>query len=141
MPFNKSFNKSFLKDMTPQGIREYIDKNIKGQGNAMLSVHIVKVIEEILDMVTPTAIIANNNTTEHGYQVPELTADQVVAAYNAIVAGKSATITDANGNFHLVVDQADLLDGDPSIGVNFWNVLHLTYVVRGNYAYIESKEL
>lgn len=73
--------------------------------------------------------------------VPKLTADQITKAFNQVVSGGSCTITDATGNYHLVVNQADSLSGHPSIGILYYNELALSYVIEDTGVEIYVKEL
>lgn len=86
-------------------------------------------------------IQASTNITEQGYQIPKLSFTQVTKAYNSLVAGHPVTITDATGNYHLSVMQADILDGEPSVSVIYLNVMLITYTVNGRNVDIQSKML
>lgn len=86
-------------------------------------------------------IQASANKAVNGYQVPDLTAEQVTQAYNAVVAGRSVTITDATGNYHLGVTQADVLNGDLAISLIYLNAMLLTYEISGSSVDIQFKNL
>lgn len=86
-------------------------------------------------------IQASQNITHEGYSIPKLTSSQVTKAYNSLVSGHPITITDATGNYHLSVMQADALDGEPSISVIYLNVMLITYTVNGRNVDIQSKML
>lgn len=86
-------------------------------------------------------IQASANKAVNGYQVPDLTPEQVTAAYNAVVAGRSVTITDATGDYHLGVTQADVLNGDLAISLIYLNAMLLTYEISGSTVDIQFKNL
>lgn len=95
---------------------------------------------------TKMTIQATTNTTitlagGEMRSVPALTDEQITKAYNQIVSGGSCTITDATGNYHLVVNQADSLSGHPSIGILYYNELALSYVIEDSGVEIYVKEL
>lgn len=81
-------------------------------------------------------VMASQNTTVNGYQVPKLNAEQITQAYNALVAGKSVTITDASDKMHFSVDQADTID-EIKIVLNYFDVMTLTYNLDGTIDYLE----
>lgn len=95
-------------------------------------------LQELLGL---SNIQASTNVRVNNYDVPQLTAEQVTQAYNAIVAGRNITITDATGNYHLGVTQADLLNGDIAISLIFLNVMLLTYEISGSSVEIQFKNL
>lgn len=86
-------------------------------------------------------IQAATNKRVNNYDVPNLTPEQVTQAYNAVVAGKSVTITDATGNYHLGVTQADVLNGDIAISLIYLNVMLLTYEISGSAVDVQFKNL
>lgn len=93
------------------------------------------------ELFATSNIKVSRNVTKNGYQVPDLTVEQVTQAYNAVVAGRSVTITDATENFHLAVTQADVINGGYAISLIYLNALLLTYEVTGNSVTIEAKTL
>lgn len=90
---------------------------------------------------TTNNIQANSNKYVNMYRVPDLTPEQITETYNSIVAGHPATITNATGNYHLSVMQADNLSGDLSISIIFLNVMLVTYTIENNIVDIQYKEL
>lgn len=78
---------------------------------------------------------ANNNTTINGYQVPQLTAEQITQAYNGLVSGKQVVITDTTGLMHFAVNQADVVSGEPIISFEYFDIMELTYLTDGTIEY------
>lgn len=68
----------------------------------------------------------------NGHVVPVLTAEEVTKAYNAIVAGRHCTITDAPGTGHFTVLQGDLIGGEPCISFLYYSVMILYYYIEDN---------
>lgn len=99
---------------------------------------LVETLSDVLDLIEESSsaagliVEAETNRSVNGYLVPDLTVDQVTAIYNAVVAAKPVTVTDATGKFHLVVDQADSLNGELCIGMIYYDVMLLTYEISGN---------
>lgn len=101
---------------------------------------------ELADLNIKLTIHASSNTSirlasGETRSVPKLTANQITKAFNQVVSGGSCTITDATGNYHLVVNQADSLSGHPSIGILYYNELALSYVIEDTGVEIYFKEL
>lgn len=72
-------------------------------------------------------IIALNNKTVNGYSVPSLTDDQLLAIYNATVAGKSVTITDATGMMHFSGVTADMVSDEVFVSFLYFDKMILEY--------------
>lgn len=72
-------------------------------------------------------IQASHNVTINTYVVPALSAEQIIQAYNTIVAGGSVVISDALGMTHLTVGQANEIAGEISIVVYYFDHMVLTY--------------
>lgn len=83
-------------------------------------------------------IQANNNTTINGHSVPQLTSEQIVQAYNGLVAGKAVVITDANGLMHFAVDQADTISDEIYITFNYFDIMILDYNEDGTITFKET---
>lgn len=94
------------------------------------------------DIVLSALMIKSTaNVSAGGYQVPQLTAEQVTSAYNAVVSGRGATIVDKDGVGHFVVNQADSLNDEVSIEIVFYNYMLLTYTLEGNNVTLSTKTL
>lgn len=76
-------------------------------------------------------IQAETNTMIDSNVVPVLTADQVIAAYNAVVAGVSCTITDAEGMANFVVLQGVNTANEVSVFILYFDRLILQYYEDG----------
>lgn len=85
------------------------------------------------------AIQSESYTTINGYQVPALSAEQVTAAYNAIVGLRGAVILTRDAEGHFLVNQADVVGGDVAITILFYDTLLLTYLVEGDSVQIDGK--
>lgn len=72
-------------------------------------------------------IIALNNKTVNGYSVPSLDDDQLLTIYNATVAGKSVTITDATGMMHFSGVTADMVSDEVFVSFLYFNKMILEY--------------
>ena len=94
------------------------------------------------DIVLSSLMIKSTaNVSAGGYQGPQLTAEQVTSAYNAVVSGRGATIVDKDGVGHFVVNQADSLNDEVSIEIVFYNYMLLTYTLEGNNVTLSTKTL
>ena len=83
------------------------------------------------DVGATTSVIINalSNTTVNGYSVPKLTDEQVINAYNSVVAGKEVVISDKNGDMHFKVTQADVIsDNEVFISFVYFDTMILTYI-------------
>jgi len=87
-------------------------------------------------------VYAENNTTagSGGWEVPDLTANQILSLYNGVVQGKNCIVTDKDGKMHFVVTQADLVGDSINIGVMYFDTMYMTYVLTNNSVVIETKE-
>lgn len=65
-------------------------------------------------------IQASANKTVDTFIVPDITAEQLTKAYNALVAGKSCTISDKDGMNHFAVIQADMISDLPAIIIPYY---------------------
>lgn len=88
-----------------------------------------------LDLQLAIVLEASSNTTVNGYQVPTLTSAQITQAYNGLVAGKQVIITDATGNMHFTVNQADIISEEPIISFEYFDIMELTYLTDGTIEY------
>lgn len=116
-------------------------------GKKMESLHIQEDwADEIIAFApdTPETVLmiqSERNTTVGGYQVPELTAEQVQQAYNAVVTGRGCIIIDHNETMHAYVNQADQLNDELSIGILFYSSLILTYTLSDSAVTITHVEI
>lgn len=86
-------------------------------------------VQTAVNQVKGLVIETETTTTVKGFAVPVLTAEQVVAIYNAVASGKTVTITDPSGNYHFVVDQADNVSDEISVEYKFFNTMYVTYTL------------
>lgn len=84
---------------------------------------------------------ANDSATVAGFSVPKLTVEQVTAIYNKVVAGGGAIVTDKNEYAHFVVNQADVVGDEITIGFLYYNSLLLTYSVENDAVVITYVEV
>lgn len=135
--------------MTQEQILALISSKIEGQGNqidagSVLPAVLRGIIELIPTIPEPVAALmvqSANDTTVGGYQVPELTAEQVTLAYNAVVAGRGCIIVDHDEKMHAYVNQADALNDELSIGILFYSSMLLTYTLSGETVTITHTEI
>lgn len=135
--------------MTKEQILALIASKIEGQGNQIDSGSalplilrgIMDLIPTIPEPVAALMVQSANNTTVGGFQVPELTGEQVTQAYNAVVTGRGCIIVDHDETMHAYVNQADELNDELSIGILFYSSLLLTYTISGNTVVITHVEL
>lgn len=80
---------------------------------------------------TPIIIEVEENQTINGYAVPKLTDEDLMRAYNGVVAGYPVIIVDATGNYFFVVKQADTDTEDFYICFDYCAVMILTYQLHG----------
>lgn len=129
-------------------LKKLVEKNIAGQGNQIdagttlptILNGIISAIEEIA--LSKTEMIhSESNVTVNGYAVPSLTVEQVMSAYNAIVAGRACIIVDKDDGTHCFVTQADKTGADFAINYLYFNLMLITYEVDGGEVRIFYKEL
>lgn len=77
------------------------------------------------------SIQATTNKTVNGYQVPVLSDAQLLAIYNAVVAGDSVVITDANGMMHFTGINADIVSDAIFVNFRYFDKMLLEYT-EGN---------
>lgn len=135
--------------MTKEQILALVSSKIEGQGNQVdTGSALPEILRGIMDLIPtipePVAALmvqSANNTTVGGYQVPELTAEQVTQAYNAVVTGRGCIIVDHDETMHAYVNQADALNDELSIGILFYSYMLLTYTVSGDSVIITNTEI
>lgn len=72
-------------------------------------------------------IEASANKTVNNYQVPQLTDEQLLQIYNAVVAGKPVTVTDATGSMHFSSLNADSVSGEIFVTMLYFDKMILEY--------------
>lgn len=135
--------------MTKGQILALISSKIEGQGNQIdagstlpaILRGIIDLIPTIPEPVAALMVQSANNTTVGGFQVPELTGEQVQQAYNAVVAGRGCIIVDHDETMHAYVNQADALNDELSIGILFYSSMLLTYTLSGDSVTITHTEI
>lgn len=135
--------------MTQEQILALIASKIEGQGNQIdagstlpaILRGIIELIPTIPEPQTALQVQSANNTTVGGYQVPELTVEQVTQAYNAVVTGRGCIIIDHDETMHAYVNQADALNGELSIGILFYSYMLLTYTIADGAVVITNTEI
>lgn len=132
--------------MDKEQILSLITSKIEGQGNQIdtgnaLPAILRGIIELIPEPVADLMVQSANNTTVGGYQVPQLTAEQVTQAYNAVVTGRGCIIVDHDETMHAYVNQADALNNELSIGILFYSYMLLTYTLSGDSVVITHTEI
>lgn len=86
-------------------------------------------------------IVVEENQTVNGYQVPKMTADDVVRAYNAVVAARPCTLTDATEAQHFVINQADTVSDAICVNILYYDKMLLTYSLSGDTVTTEYYEI
>lgn len=85
-------------------------------------------------------IAVNGQTTVGGYSVPNPTAEEMTAIYNAVVAGNNVQIVDSNNVYYQVV-LADSMDGAINIEILYFSEMALIYSLEHDVVTIESKKI
>lgn len=75
---------------------------------------------------------SESDVTVEGFSVPALTAGQVIAAYNAVVAGRGCIVVDKDDVGHFFVNQADSLNGDITVEILFYSYMLVAYTLSGD---------
>lgn len=65
-------------------------------------------------------IQANDTETVDGWDVPSLTSEQVITAYNALVGGSSVTITSEDGDIQFKAVLGDATPENPYIAIQYY---------------------
>lgn len=97
---------------------------------------------KIVDLVSGSNFImieALSHTTIGGYEVPQLTDEQLLSAYNGVVAGRNVFIVDDLDTITIQVLDASSIDGI-SIRILFTDALILTYKENGVIEYVNVKK-
>lgn len=92
--------------------------------------------------VQPVIITTVQQTTVDGYIVPDLTVEQVTNLYNALVAGRKATVDFTTSGVH---QQLDFVNATNLTGLSvrcvYQDVMVLTYTISGDSVSITYKEI
>lgn len=85
-------------------------------------------------------ISVNGRTTVSGYSVPNPTAEEMTAIYNAVVAGNNVQIVDSNNVYYQVI-MADSMDGAINIEILYFSEMALIYSLEHDVVTVESKKI
>lgn len=140
--FNWSYNNSFhIEEMSKNEIRELIATKIVGQGCQVdVGSTLPTILNAILDLfgeVSGVVMEVDSNVLVNGKQVPSLTSEQIVSAYNCVVAARPCAVTDADGVNHFMVLGGEMANDKASIQLLFSDTMVLTYVEDGTITYKE----
>lgn len=100
--------------------------------NYTLSNSLVNVTSVELGGVCGLVIQASADTQVSGWDIPELTSEQVTQAYNALVAGKSVTIENADGDLQFKALIGDATYQSPSILMQYYWLGWVEYQVSAS---------
>lgn len=84
-------------------------------------------VDNAINGIKGIIIEASTNKTVNGLQVPSLTDEQLLAIYNATVAGKAVTITDATGKMHFTGVTADMISDEVFVSFVYFDKMVLEY--------------
>lgn len=141
-PFNWSYNNSFHREeMEKNEIRNLIATKIVGQG-CQVDVgstlpHILNAILDLFDENSGVVLEVSENTTVNSQSVPKLTDEQILSAYNCVLAAKPCAVTDADAVNHFMVLGGEMADDVASIQLLFSDEMVLTYTEGGTITYKE----
>lgn len=85
---------------------------------------------------SPCVVTAEQNTTVNGYQVPQLTGDQLVEIYNASVIGKPVTVIDATGMMYFQGINADVVSEEIFVSFRYFTAMILEYSENGTISFV-----
>lgn len=92
-------------------------------------------IRAIINAGFGTVVRAENNTEVNGYQIPQLTEEQILSIYNAVVTGRIVVISDKNDMMHFVVNQVDSVSDSICVCVMYFDIMVLSYHDDGTIDY------
>lgn len=84
-------------------------------------------VDNAVNGIKGIIVEASTNKTVNGLQVPSLTDEQLLAIYNATVAGKAVTITDATGKMHFTGVTADMISDEVFVSFVYFDKMVLEY--------------
>lgn len=85
-------------------------------------------------------IAVNGTKTVAGFSVPNPTAEQLTAIYNAVIAGHSVQIVDSN-NIYYQVMLADSIDDAINIEILYFGEIVLLYSLENDIVNVEAKKI
>lgn len=85
-------------------------------------------------------ITVNGTVTAGGYSVPNPTAEEMTAIYNAVVAGDSVQIVDKNNVYYQVI-LADSMDGAINVEILYFSEMAIIYSLEHNVVTVETKKI
>lgn len=97
-------------------------------------------IKNKLKSLEPSIVYAEAETSVGGFAVPQITVEQFMNLYNAVVGGRDSVLVDKNNLCHYVINQADAVGDSLNIGFNYFDVMYLTYVLENNDISIEHRD-
>lgn len=80
----------------------------------------------------PVIVTATKNRAVNGYNLPDLSVNDITRIYNAVVGGHQAIVTDKDESCHYVIDQADSLEDGVGISFIFYDLMIVNYAVDSN---------
>lgn len=111
-------------------IDSYLELNHKPHINGVLLEG--QLTLEQLGIFSGITILTENNITVNGKSVPQLSSDQLTLAYNAVVAGRSCTITDMSETEHFKVVSVKVVNDKFYVRVIYEDSMILTYELDEN---------
>lgn len=87
-----------------------------------------------------TQISVAGRTTVQGFSVPNPTAEEMTAIYNAVVAGNSVQVVDSTDVYYQVM-LADSMDGAINVEIMFFSEMTLLYSLEHDVVTIEAKKI
>lgn len=127
--------------MTKEQLKELVAKGILGQCNQVdVGSTLPLILNAILDLFDENSGVVlevRENTTVNGQSVPKLTDEQILTAYNCVVAARPCAVTDADAVNHFMVLGGEMADEVASIQLLFSDEMVLTYTEGGTITYKE----
>lgn len=140
--FSKDFSNSF--DIKPniilpmpsvdilKKIKNLTQINKREWDSYLLAKNVQEILTILVNNSKAEIIHADTDTSVNNYLVPDLTVDQVIKAYNDVVAGRGVIITNSTDMMHCYVNQADVINDEVSIMILYYDTMLLTYTVSGD---------
>ena len=82
-------------------------------------------------------IAIEGTTTYEGFRIPDPTAEELTAIYNAVVAGNNVQIVDPYDVYYQVI-QADSTSSSISIEIPYFSTMFITYTLENDTVSIET---
>lgn len=105
-----------------------------------MDVVLYALIKKKLKSFEPSIVYADREMEVNGFAVPQITVEQFMALYNAVVGGRDSVLVDKNNLCHYVINQADEVGDSLNIGFNYFDVMYLTYVLEHDDISIEHRD-